>query len=201
MAYYFITNEQLTYLKNKDQKLKKLIDKYGIIKREVETDLFKALVYNIISQQISTKAALTVKNRLIDLLKDVNVNAILNVDEETLKSVGLSYRKVGYLKEIAKRVNNKELDLENLKSLSDDEVIKELTKLPGIGVWTAEMLLLFTLGRENVMSYLDLGIIRGLKRLYNLEEISKEKFNKIKKSYTPYASIASLYIWKLASEV
>ncbi len=182
MAYYFITNEQLTYLKNKDQKLKKLIDKYGIIKREVETDLFKALVYNIISQQISTKAALTVKNRLIDLLKDVNVNAILNVDEEALKSIGLSCRKVGYLKEIAKRVNNKELDLENLKSLSDDEVIKELTKLPGIGVWTAEMLLLFTLGRENVMSYLDLAIIRGLKRFYNLEEISKEKFNKIKKA-------------------
>ncbi len=200
MAYYKITKEQLTYLKKRDKELKKLIEKYGVIEREVETDIFKALVYNIISQQISTKAANTIKARLIKYLDDITPKVVNDVSSEVLRSVGLSLRKATYIKEIANRVLNGDLVFDDLRHLEDDEVIKELIKLPGIGVWTAEMLLLFTLGRENVMSYLDLGIIRGLKRLYNKEQLSKEEFLEIKKSFTPYASIASLYIWKLASE-
>lgn len=200
MAYYKITKEQLTYLKKRDKELKKLIEKYGVIEREVETDIFKALVYNIISQQISTKAANTIKARLIEYLDDITPKVVNDVSSEDLRSVGLSLRKATYIKEIANRVLNGDLVFDNLIHLEDDEVIKELIKLPGIGVWTAEMLLLFTLGRENVMSYHDLGIIRGLKRLYNKEQLSKEEFLEIKESFTPYASIASLYIWKLASE-
>lgn len=200
MAYYKITKEQLTYLKKRDKELKKLIEKYGVIEREVETDIFKALVYNIISQQISTKAANTIKARLIKYLDDITPKVVNDVSSEVLRSVGLSLRKATYIKEIANRVLNGDLVFDDLRHLEDDEVIKELIKLPGIGVWTAEMLLLFTLGRENVMSYHDLGIIRGLKRLYNKEQLSKEEFLEIKKSFTPYASIASLYIWKLASE-
>ncbi len=200
MTFYNIKEEQLEYLKKKDKKLKEVILKYGVIKREIEPDLFKALIYNIIGQQISTKAALTVRKKFLEIVGEINPQNVLNYSDEVIQKAGLSLRKVSYIKEISKRVVSNELDLNSLKDLKDEEVIKTLTKLPGIGVWTAEMLLLFTLGRENVMSYLDLAIIRGLKKIYNKAEITKTDFEKIKKSYTPYASIASLYIWKVASE-
>lgn len=200
MTFYNIKEEQLEYLKKKDKKLKEVILKYGVIKREIEPDLFKALIYNIIGQQISTKAALIVRKKFLEIVGEINPQNVLNYSDEVIQKAGLSLRKVSYIKEISKRVVSNELDLNSLKDLKDEEVIKTLTKLPGIGVWTAEMVLLFTLGREDVMSYLDLAIIRGLKRLYNKDNISKEEFLEIKKSYSPYASVASLYIWKLASE-
>lgn len=199
MAYYPISSAALEHLKKSDKKLKKLIEMHGVIKRKIEEDVFKALVFNIISQQISTKAATTIKARLLTLITTISHENIAKLSDDELQAVGLSFRKVNYIKTIALKVIQKKLDLKKLNKLDDDAIIKELIKLPGIGVWTAEMMLIFTFKRENVISYLDLGIIRGIKRLYNLEEVNKKQFLKLKDIYSPYASVASLYLWQLAS--
>lgn len=199
MAYYPISSAALEHLKKSDKKLKKLIEMHGVIKRKIEEDVFKALVFNIISQQISTKAATTIKARLLTLITTISHENIAKLSDDELQAVGLSFRKVNYIKTIALKVIQKKLDLKKLNELDDDAIIKELIKLPGIGVWTAEMMLIFTFKRENVISYLDLGIIRGIKRLYNLEEVNKKQFLKLKDIYSPYASVASLYLWQLAS--
>ena len=199
MAYYPISSAVLEHLKKSDKKLKKLIEMHGVIKRKIEEDVFKALVFNIISQQISTKAANTIKTRLLALIKTISPKNIVELSDDELQAVGLSFRKVNYIKTIALKVSLKELDLKRLNEMEDEAIIKELIKLPGIGVWTAEMMLIFTFKRENVLSYLDLGIRRGVKRLYNLEEVNKEQFMKLKNIYSPYASVASLYLWQLAS--
>src|SRR5699024_9767935 len=103
-----------------------------------------------------------------------------------------------YIKGIAESTVNKVIDFKNLKKLSDGEVIKELTQLKGIGEWTAEMLLIHSLNRPNVISYDDLAIRRGMKRLYQMEELPKKTFNHYKENYHPYATTASLYLWEMS---
>lgn len=198
--YFKISEDAINYLTKKDKRLGALISELGLIKREVNHNLFESIIDSIISQQISTKAALTVSNRFFSLVRPLTPENILSIDPLLIQKCGMSMRKVEYITSFARKVLTKELDLESLKDLSNDEVIKVLTKLKGIGVWTAEMLLIFSLERQDVISYLDLGIIRGMKRLYNLEEINKDTFNKYKKRYGKYASVASLYLWALGSK-
>jgi DNA-3-methyladenine glycosylase II len=107
-------------------------------------------------------------------------------------------KKVGYIKGIAEEAMSGEIDFNNLNSLSDEEIIKKLTALHGIGVWTVEMLLIFSLNRPNIVSYKDLAICRGMMNLYGLKTLSKEQFEKYKKRYSPYGSVASLYLWHLS---
>ncbi|HEY8444835.1 MAG TPA: DNA-3-methyladenine glycosylase 2 family protein [Bacilli bacterium] len=198
MKVFKYSDEQLEILKSKDEVLKEAINKIGRINREINDDLFYTLINSIASQQISTKAAISVWNKIVDLVKVITPENIIKYSIEELQKCGLSFRKARYIYEAAERFASGEFDVEYLKTLSDDDLIKELVKLKGVGVWTAEMLLIFSLNRMDVLSLNDLGIIRGLKRLYNLDEISKEKLLELKDRYRPYGSIASLYLWELA---
>ena len=198
MDKYFEYGEtELAHLRKKDKKLGAAIDRIGIIKRRVNSDLFSALVESIVGQQISNKAAATVCQRLDELcgMDSARLHA-LTVEE--IQSCGMSMRKAGYIKNIADSAVSKVIDFDALPDKTDQEIIETLTAIKGIGVWTAEMLLIFSLMRPNVVSYGDLAIRRGMMNLYGLKELPKEKFQRYAKRYAPYGSVASLYLWELS---
>lgn len=190
--------KELNYLKKKDKKLALVIDNIGIIEREVITDLFPALVSSIVSQQISSKAAETVWRRLKDELEDITPESIVAAEVEAIQKCGLSMRKASYIKGIGEAVSKGELNLLKLHEMDDNEVIVKLSSLKGIGVWTAEMLLIFSMERPDVVSWGDLAIRRGMMNLYGLKTLSKEQFGKYRKRYSPYGSVASLYLWAIS---
>jgi len=198
MKYFKYANKEMDYLKESDPILGAAIDRIGFVKREVNPDIFSALISSIISQQISTKAAITVKNRLLELVGEIKPENIIKLDLEEIQKCGMSMRKADYINSIAEAVISKAVDLNNLNKLSDEEVIKELTKLKGVGEWTAEMLLIHSLQRPNVLSFKDLGIRRGLMRLYSLDHISKDEFEVYRNRYSPYNTVASIYLWKIS---
>ncbi|MEL7567859.1 MAG: DNA-3-methyladenine glycosylase 2 family protein [Dehalobacterium sp.] len=198
MPYFEYGDREIEYLKKKDKKLGAAIDRIGHIRREVKPDTFFAIINSIISQQISSKAADTVVERLQALLGKITPGNIVFADEAAIQKCGMSMKKVAYIKSIGNAVFSGELDLNALYALPDEEVIKRLVALPGIGVWTAEMLLLFSFCHPDVVSYGDLAIRRGMMNLYGLKELPKEKFLRYRKRYSPYGSVASLYLWRLS---
>jgi len=186
---------ELEALKKKDKKLAAAIDRIGLIQRPVNKDLFAALISSIVSQQISAKGAQTVETRLRELCGKITPGRIHAADIGDIQQCGMSMRKAGYIKSAAEAVHSGALDMEALRDMPDDEVIKRLIALPGIGVWTAEMLLIFSLERKDVLSFGDLAIRRGICRLYGHKILDYERFLRYKKRYSPYSSIASLYLW------
>ncbi len=196
--YFQYGEREINYLKSKDSLLGEIIDKRGFVEREVIEDIFSAIVNSIVGQQISTKAHLTLWGRFKQRFPQICAEELLMAGMEEVQKLGISYRKADYIINLAQKVQSKELDLEELKTLSDDEVIEKLTVLKGIGPWTAEMLLIFSLQRPDVFSYGDLAIIRGLKKLYKLEKVDKKIFSIYKQKFSPYGSVASLYLWEVA---
>ena len=199
MSETFIYGEkEIDYLKKADPALSAIIDEIGVIERRVNPDLFTSLINSIVSQQISTKAAVTVWSRVIDKFGVISPETLHNVSLEEIQQCGISMRKANYIKDTATKVFTGDLNIKELYSLPDEEVIKKLCELNGIGVWTAEMTLIFCMQRPNVMSWGDLGIQRGLRMLHRHNKIDKKLFQKYKLRYSPYASIASLYLWAIA---
>jgi len=190
--------EEAAYLAARDPRMAEVIAAVGHIEREVHQDLFAALVNRIVGQQISTKAQETVWNRMLDAFGTVSPEIIALRSEDELQSVGITYRKAGYIKSAAERVLAGEIDLEELHGLPDDEVCRQLSELPGIGVWTAEMLMLFSMQRPDIMSYGDLAIQRGLRMVHHHRRITPQLFAKYRRRYSPYGSVASLYLWAAA---
>ncbi|MDF2593404.1 MAG: DNA-3-methyladenine glycosidase [Clostridia bacterium] len=190
--------KEIDYLKSKDKKLGAAIDKIGIIKREVTPDPFEALISSVVGQQISSKAADTVWNRLVELLGNITPESISQTDISKIQACGMSQRKAGYITGIAEAAISGEVDFNLLQTMSDEEIIKKLSSLHGVGEWTAEMLLIFSLNRPDVVSYKDLAIRRGMMNLYGHKELPKERFERYKKRYSPYGSVASLYLWALS---
>jgi len=159
-----------------------------------------ALIHSIVSQQISNKAAATVWSRLCQLVGELTPSALAGADPDQIQKCGMSVRKVTYLQNIAQAVLSGELNIAELPGLCDEEIIKKLSALPGIGVWTAEMLLIFSMQRPDIVSWGDLAIRRGMCNLYHHKELTKEQFARYKKRYTPYGTVASLYLWALSVE-
>jgi len=190
--------KELDYLKRRDKKLGEAIDKIGMIEREIISDSFTALISSVVSQQISKKAAETVLNRLYTLLGNNTPENIAQTALSEIQICGMSKRKAGYIKGIADEVITGTVDFTTLYTLTDEEIIKKLSSLHGVGVWTAEMLLIFSLCRPDVVSFKDLAICRGMMNLYGLKELPKDKFERYRKRYSPYGSVASLYLWALS---
>jgi len=190
--------KEIDYLKAKDKKLAEVIDKIGMIERTVIPDVFSALLHSIVGQQISTKAHQTIWERIVVKLEAVTPKNVLNIADDELQSLGLSFRKVEYLKNIAHKVEGNELDLIKLQTLNNNEICAELSNIKGIGKWTAEMIMLFSMQRQNILSHGDLAIVRGLRMLYHHREITPNLHQKYWRRYSPYASVASLYIWAIA---
>lgn len=188
-------------LKAADPILGAAIDRIGHPDRPLMPDLFTALVNCVIAQQISTKAAETVYNRVIDRCGGaVTPEQIAKFSEEEIQSLGMSRRKAGYIRGIAFAFVSGQIDARELRDADEDRIIRELTALPGIGIWTAEMLMLHSLQRPDICSWHDLGIRRGMMRLYGMETVSKKEFEELRRRYSPYGSVASIYLWALAHQ-
>ena len=189
--------KETEYLKSKDKRLGEFIDRTGHIERETDGDLFTSVVHQIVGQQISSRALETVWSRLCDRF-ELTPAALAQAEINELSSVGISGRKAEYITSFAKKVQSGEFDTEALCNMSDGEAIKALSSLRGIGVWTAEMILLFCLQRKDILSFDDLGIRRGMQIIYNRREITRDGFEKIRRRLSPYGSVASLYFWAAA---
>lgn len=181
---------------------------YAVIKRigQLEVwkfaspdDYFKALCGEIINQQLSEKAADTIYSRFENLFTTEKITPlnVLNTPDEKLRQAGMSWSKVQFIKSLAQKVFDKQLQLEKLRDLEDELVLKEITKVKGIGPWTAEMFLMFTLGREDIFSYGDLGLRKAIKKLYKFRhEPSKKQIEKIVSKWRPYRTYACRILWK-----
>lgn len=162
------------------------------------TNHFLSLVEDIIGQQLSGKAANTIFGRFEQLFpkKEITTERILNLSDEEIRATGISYAKVSYIKNLAEKVVKKELVFDNFSNLKDEEVIAELIKVKGVGPWTAEMFLMFTLGREDVFSHGDLGLKNAIKRLYRLENPTRDEIEVISSKWSPYKTYACLILWR-----
>ena len=189
---------ELLSLSRKDKKLGKLIESTGYLKCEVREDLFDALVGYIATQQISNRAAETVSMRITQKFGTVTPEKIALLPDEEIKSVGISMKKAQYIKGLSEAVLSGRLDIRGLAELPDEDVSSQLTSIRGIGEWTAEMFLIFSLGRMNVLSYKDFAIRKGMMLLYNIKGLERGTFEKYRKRYSPYGTVASLYIWHLS---
>lgn len=187
--------KELSWLTKKDKRLGEAIERIGVITRPLMPDLFAALIRSIVDQQISTKAGITVNNRLALLAGNITAAAIEQLTAEQIQSCGMSMKKALYIKGAATAVMSGELDLAAIQNYSDQEVITTLSRLPGVGIWTAEMLLIFSMGRPDILSWGDLAIRRGIMNLYRHSELPRERFERYRRRYSPYASTASLYLW------
>lgn len=188
---------RLAALSEADDRMGALISLIGEIKTATQGPHFAALARSIISQQISVKAAATIRGRVLELAGDLSPDALSAVNDEALRGAGLSASKVAYLRDLSGKVQSGEIILERLHEKSDDAVIQALTSIKGIGRWTAEMFLIFGLGRENVVSVGDAGLQRAAKWLYDLEErVDRKYLQQVMDLWSPYGSIASLYLWE-----
>lgn len=196
--YFEYGEKEISYLKSKDAKLAEVIDTLGFVEREIDTDLFSAVVHHIIGQQISTKAQATIWQRMQDALGQVNAETILSAGVSNLQALGISFRKAEYITDFARKVHTGEFDIEAVSQMSDTDAISALSSLKGIGVWTAEMILLFCMQRPDIFSYDDLAIQRGLRMIYHHRRIDRKLFEKYRRRFSPYCSVASLYLWAVS---
>ena len=190
----------INFLSQKDNALAGLIKSIGNYSIELHRDPFESLLKSIIYQQLSGKSANAIYNRFIDHYngKVPQAEQIIATSNDIFRTkIGLSFRKIEYIKDLSLRISTKKLDLSNLSTMTDDEIIAELIKVKGIGRWTAEMFLIFSLGRQDVMPLGDLGVRKAIQKLYNLANLpDSEYILKISSSWKPYRSIATWYLWK-----
>lgn len=160
-------------------------------------DYFVSLCHTIIGQQLSIKAASTIFNRFKKLAKNSKITPkkILSIPEKKLREAGLSWAKIKYVKDLAHKLHSNQLTLDQLHTKSDEEVIKHLTMVKGIGQWSAEMFLIFVLKRENVFSHGDLGLKKAMIRIYKLKKPSQSRFNKIVKNWHPFKTYGTIALW------
>tara|TARA_B100000965_G_C19310406_1_gene634271 strand:+ start:53 stop:679 length:627 start_codon:yes stop_codon:yes gene_type:complete len=184
-------------LKKKDKKLGKIIDSYPEDFLFSKSDPFLTLARSIVGQQISVKAAQSVWDRLIFKIGKVSPKIIEEVHSNKLKSVGLSRQKVLYLKNLAHAFINKQLKVKSWNKMSDEDIINDLVKIKGIGRWTAEMFLIFNLCRADVYPLDDIGMIKGICKIYNYNyPIKRDKLILIGNKWKPYRSVATWYLWR-----
>lgn len=190
-----------THLSSVDPILASVIEKAGVPNITPHKNYYQELVESIISQQLSVKAAATILKRFLELFPGDTFPApdeILAKDSEVLRSVGLSRQKATYIQDLAVKVIEGTVRFNHLDTLTNDEVIAELTQIKGVGVWTVHMFLLFCMGRLDVLPTGDLGIKNGIYTLYQLKEKpTSEEMEKLarKNKWHPYESVASWYIW------
>ena len=196
--YYLYGERETEYLKSKDKRLGDIINRIGHIDRPVDTDLYSSVVHHIIGQQISTKAQQTIWSRMNETYGEVTPVTIGNADVNELQSLGMTFRKAEYIKDFSEKIITGEFDLDAVSKMSDAEAIETLASLKGVGVWTAEMILLFCLQRPDILSYGDLAVLRGMRMVYRHRKIDRKLFEQYRRRLSPYGSVASLYFWAVA---
>ena len=184
----------------KDEVMSFLIKKLGnqiTLTDRYDKDFAKAISLLIIEQQVSFKAAITIKGRFLNLILNKTSKEIINIDDLQMQSIGISHRKVNYIKNTYSYFIKNKIDF---KTLDEKGVIKELTQIKGIGKWTAEMFLIFILFKTDVFSKGDLALLNSIKINYCLKDLSNQKLDSFIKKWTPFNTIASLLLWKSIEE-
>ncbi|MFD1633149.1 DNA-3-methyladenine glycosylase family protein [Haloplanus ruber] len=176
-----------------DPVMAELIETHGDRRLDPADDEFRRLVVSVINQQLSTASADAIRGRVFDLLDEVTPTTVLAADRDALRAAGLSGTKVDYLRNAAAAFQDRDLTRAGLADHDDEAVVDELTSITGIGRWTAEMYLLFALGREDVLPLGDLAIRRGLTDLYGCE--SREAMRAVGADWRPFRSYGTLYVW------
>ena len=189
---------EIAYLKQVDKRMAEVIDRIGKVERRVIPDLFAALVHSIVGQQISTKAHETIWRRMENVLGQVTPEAIYRLSVYELQGFGITFKKAAYIRNATQKVLDGTFDIQALYTKDDNEVCARLSELDGIGVWSAEMLMLFSMQRPDILSFGDLAIQRGLRMVYHHRKITRELFEKYRRRFSPYNSVASLYLWAVA---
>jgi len=196
-----LIRKALRHLESSDRALSSLIMKHGPCTITPALDNpFHALAYSIISQQISAHAARAIKGRLFDLLgaQVFTPQNVLRISAKSSKTAGLSRPKFEYIRGLALAIRNGGLDFSSIAKWKDEEVITKLITFSGIGRWTAEMFLIFGLGRPDVLSVNDAGLKRGFKVAYNLQQTpSADEMISISEPWRPYRSVGSWYLWRV----
>jgi DNA-3-methyladenine glycosylase II len=187
-------------LMKRDPKLRAVIAKHGAcgLTQFGRTDAFATIVESIVSQQLSTRAAATIHRRVCELFPAglVTPLGLLTLDEDALRRAGLSRPKIGYMRDLSRKVLDGSLELDRLDEMADEQVIEELTRVKGIGRWSAEMMLIFRLQRPDVLPVDDLGIVNAIQRVYGLRKRpSRLRVLEIGERWRPYRSVACWYLW------
>ena len=190
---------EIDYLKRKDKILGNAINKIGHIKRTIDADLFSSVIHHIIGQQISSAAQRTIWERMNNELGTITEDIICDLSIEKIQNFGMTFRKAEYIMDFSYKIKCGELNINDIKNKPDTEIITILSKLKGIGQWTAEMIMIFCLQRPDILSYNDLAIHRGLRMLYHHRTINKKTFEKYRRRYSPYCTVASPYLWSIAA--
>ncbi len=187
------------HIRKSDARLAKLLEKHGVIEFRPEGQMFEALVESILSQQLAAPAANSIiaKVRAIYPGGKLDALAMSRTPSRRLRAAGVSPQKISYLKDLSGKVAKGKIDLEALREMEDEEILTTLDAVRGVGPWTVHMILLFTLGRPDVLPVDDLAIRRGIQRLYSMKEMpKKDDIEKLAERWSPYSSVASLYIWR-----
>ena len=196
------------HLRSADDTLRRLIDDGGPLDLEARTrgrpdDAYGALLRSIVGQQLSTKAARSIYGRLVELFggSTPSPQELLDSDPEALRGAGLSGAKVRYVRSLAEHVLSGELELERLPSLGDEEVMREVTAVKGLGEWTAHMFLIFHLGRPDVLPVGDLGVRKGMQTHFGLRKLPEaDRMEKLAAPWRPFRSVAAWYMWRVLED-
>lgn len=203
-----LLKKEAKYLKKKDKILGQIIrENLDPVTRR--GSVYESLLSSIISQQISVAAAKSVQTKFLKLFKNKfpKAESLLEISNEVLKSAGLSRQKISYMKSVAEHFIVEKLDEKKFTKMSDKEVVEDLVKIKGVGEWTAEMILIFSLGREDIFSYKDLALVNPVFKLYKINPKKykpkklKAKVLKITERWSPYRTLASRYLWKYYGEL
>jgi DNA-3-methyladenine glycosylase II len=176
-----------------------LIEKHGVLELDTADDMFERLVVSILRQQVSMASAAATRERLFESV-DVTPEGVLAADPDTLRDAGLSRQKTRYVRNVAEAFRE-EYSKAYFDDLDDGEVVAELTSITGVGEWTANMQLLFSLGRPDVFPVGDLGVRKGMRSLFGDEEMSRDEMVAEAERWAPYRSYATLYLWRIEEDI
>ena len=191
-------------LLKKDKKMNDLINKFGRPDFSQREDYFQSLLRSIVFQQLSGKAAQTIYERLVNLIPNTSnlcPNEVLKLDKDEMRKAGLSFQKIDYVRNMANYFENNSFYKKDVERMTDEEISKELIQIKGIGQWTVDMFLMFTLNRADILPYKDLGIQKGIMKILNMKNLpSKKEMENCSRKWRPYRTIACWYLWKMADD-
>ncbi len=194
---FTLNSSPIKHLCSVDKQLSKIIFHIGDLSYSLHKDSFSFLVHEIIEQMLSVQAGNKIYSRLLlKLNSNLTPESILSLSVEEIKSIGMSYKKANCIFDLASEIQNNKMSFDKLSNMSDEEVIRALTYIRGIGPWTSKMYLLFVLNRMDVLPYEDGAFIQSFKWLYKTSDISKDNIIKRCQKWSPYSSIASRYMYQ-----
>ena len=191
-------------LLKRDKKMQVLINEFGSPDYNLRQDYFQSLLRSIVFQQLSGKAAKTIYERFVNLIpKTSNLcpNEVLKLDKDEMRKAGLSFRKIDYVRNLADYFENNSFQKKDVERMTDEEISKELIQIKGIGQWTVDMFLMFTLNRADILPCKDLGIQKGIMKILNMNNLpSKKEMENCSKKWRPYRTIACWYLWRMVDD-